>query len=182
MAEEQVAGRGWALALPLGAETVSRSAGHAARPASAGDPLIYSEVTLEHRIAFTVRSDLTTRSLNASLKGFGSPPTPAEIVVETLTVSQRLRRAAVALGLAAALALVALPIPLVHFVLVPAALLLGLIFAALRLNQREIIRSAEGSCPYCSTHQRLGLAGRVFRLPREVFCSRCGRPLDLDRD
>jgi chromate transport protein ChrA len=97
-------------------------------------------------------------------------------------VSQRLRRAAVALGLAAALALVALPIPLVHFVLVPAALLLGLIFAALRLNQREIIRSAEGSCPYCSTHQRLGLAGRVFRLPREVFCSRCGRPLDLDRD
>jgi hypothetical protein len=122
-------------------------------------------VTLEHRIAFTVRSDLTTRSLNASLKGFGSPPTPAEIVVETLTVSQRLRRAAVALGLAAALALVALPIPLVHFVLVPAALLLGLIFAALRLNQREIIRSAEGSCPYCSTHQRLGLAGRVFRLP-----------------
>jgi hypothetical protein len=125
---------------------------------------------------------METRSVEASLKGFGSPPAQAHIVVETLTLGDRLRRAGVALGLGIALALIAIPIPLVHFVLVPGALLLGVIIAGIRLGQREIIQSAEGSCPYCSTHQRLGLAGRVFRLPREVFCDRCRRSLDLGRD
>ena len=122
---------------------------------------------------------MATRSLDASLKGFGAAPTPAEVVVETLSMGDRVRRAGLALGAGALLALIALPIPLVHFVLVPGALLLGLIFAALRLKQREIFRSAEGSCPYCGTPQRLGLAGRVFRLPREVFCDKCRRSLDL---
>lgn len=129
-----------------------------------------------------IYSDMATRSLEASLKGFGAAPTPAEVVVETLGVGDRLRRAALAVAAGAVLALIALPIPLVHFVLVPGALLLGLIFAGLRLKQREIIRSAQGSCPYCGTAQRLGLAGRVFRLPREVFCDRCRRPLDLALD
>jgi hypothetical protein len=125
---------------------------------------------------------MATRSLAASLKGFGAPATPAELVVETLGLGDRVRRAALAFAAGAALAIIALPIPLVHFVLVPGALLLGLIFAGLRLNQREIIRSAKGACPYCGTRQRLGLAGRVFRLPREVFCERCRRPLDLGAD
>jgi hypothetical protein len=117
--------------------------------------------------------------MEVSLKGFGATPTQAEVVVESLTYGERLRRAGIALAAGCALALIALPIPLVHFVLVPGALFLGIIFAAVRLRQGEIIRSAEGSCPYCGTHQRLGLAGRVFRLPREVFCERCSRPLDL---
>jgi hypothetical protein len=120
-----------------------------------------------------------TRSLEVSLKGFGASPTPAQVVVESLSTGDRLRRAGIALLGGAALAVIALPIPLVHFVLVPAALLIGLVVAAMRLSQREIIRSAEGSCPYCGTPQRLGLAGRVFRLPREVFCDHCRRPLDL---
>jgi hypothetical protein len=78
-------------------------------------------------------------------------------------------------------AAVALPIPLVHLVLVPGALLLGIIFGAIRLGHREIFSSAEGACPFCGTRQRLGLAGRVFRLPREVFCRNCRRALDLGR-
>jgi hypothetical protein len=123
-----------------------------------------------------------TRPLEVSLKGFGSPPSHAVVVVETLSLGDRLRRAAIALGIGAAVAVVALPIPLVHLVLVPAAALLGVVFGVVRLGQREIIRSAEGTCPFCSNHQRLGVAGRVFRLPREVFCNRCGRPLGLGRD
>ena len=125
---------------------------------------------------------MNTQSLEVSLKGFGAAPTQAQLVVENLTAGERVRRAGVALAAAGALAVIALPIPLVHFVLVPGALLLGLIFAVMRLNQRQVIRSAEGSCPYCGTHQRLGLAGRVFRLPREVFCDKCRRPLDLGAD
>jgi hypothetical protein len=122
---------------------------------------------------------METRPLDVQLKGFGCPPGRAELVVESLNLRERMSRAALGLGAGLAIALVALPIPLVHLILVPGALLLGLVLAVIRVRQREIIRSAEGSCPYCGTRQRLGVAGRVFRLPREVFCSNCRRSLDL---
>src|SRR4051812_21003538 len=125
---------------------------------------------------------MSTRSLTVPLTGFGSPPSEAQVVVEKLTLRVRLTRAGAVGGAGLALALIALPIPLVHFVLVPAALLLGFTLGAIRLGQREIFASAEGACPFCGMPQRLGLAGRVFRLPRRVYCSSCQRELDLGKD
>lgn len=124
---------------------------------------------------------MSTQTVNASLRGFGTRPTSATLVVERLTAGRRVARAAAALGLGVAAAAVALPIPVVHFVLVPGSLLVGLIIAVVRLSQREIVRTAEGACPFCGTRQRLGLAGRKYRLPRRVHCSSCGQELDLDR-
>jgi hypothetical protein len=123
---------------------------------------------------------MTTRSLTASLKCFGALPTPALVVVEHLTPRRRVARAASMAGYGLAAAAIALPIPLVHFVLVPASLLLGSILGAMRLAQREIFHSAEGPCPFCGTQQRLGLAGKSFRLPRRAHCTKCGRELDLE--
>jgi hypothetical protein len=125
---------------------------------------------------------METHAFTASLKGFGAPPTAAAVVVERLSLRNRLSRAAAAAGLGLAAALIALPIPLVHFVLVPGALVVGLALATRRLTQREIFRSAEGPCPFCGTAQRLGLAGSSFRLPRRIHCSSCGRELDLQSD
>jgi hypothetical protein len=125
---------------------------------------------------------MTTRSLTASLKGFGAPPTTAAVVVECLTPRRRVARAASVAGLGLAAAAIALPIPLVHFVLVPGSLLLGGALGAMRLAQREIFHSAEGACPFCGTRQRLGLAGKSFRLPRQAHCTSCGRELDLEED
>jgi hypothetical protein len=125
---------------------------------------------------------MSTRSLTVPLTGFGCAPTEAQVTVESLSLRARLARGAAVAGAGLALAVIALPIPLVHFVLVPAALLLGISFGAIRLGQREIFSLAEGACPFCGTRQRLGLAGRVFRLPRRVFCSNCQRELDLGRD
>jgi hypothetical protein len=125
---------------------------------------------------------MTSRSLTASLKGFGAPPTAAVVVVETLTPRRRVARSAAVAGWALVAAAIAVPIPLVHFVLVPGSLLLGGILCAMRLGQREIFRSAEGPCPFCSTQQRLGLAGKSFRLPRRAHCINCGRELDLEED
>jgi hypothetical protein len=122
---------------------------------------------------------MPTRTLTASLTGFGHPPTQAQVVVESLTLRTRLARAATVAAAGLVVALIALPIPLVHFVLVPAGLLLGLSIAAVRLRHREIFASAEGACPVCGTRQRLGLAGKVYRLPRRVFCGHCRKELDL---
>ena len=119
------------------------------------------------------------RSLNVSLKGFGSEPTSARVVVESLDLRQRVMRGAMILAGALAVAVIALPIPLVHFILVPGALFLGLVLGVVRFRQREIFWLAEGACPFCGTQQRLGLAGRMFRLPRQVFCQHCGRHLEL---
>lgn len=122
---------------------------------------------------------MAKRALTAPLKGFGSPATVAHVEVETLTLQQRVVRSLVIIGLATGLAVVALPIPLVHFVLVPASLILGLVMGMNRFRQREIFLLARGSCPFCGTEQRLGLAGRAFRLPRQVHCKNCGRALHL---
>jgi hypothetical protein len=59
-------------------------------------------------------------------------------------------------------------------------LLVGTIIGFMRLAQRQIFVLAEGPCPFCATKQRLGLAGKSFRLPRRVHCTNCGRELDLE--
>ena len=123
---------------------------------------------------------MSTQTVNATLRGFGTSPTTARIVVEHLTPGRRLSRAAAVFGRGLAAAAIALPIPIVHFVLVPGSFLAGVILATVRLTQREIVQSAEGACPFCGTRQRLGLAGRKYRLPRRVHCSSCGQELDLD--
>ena len=120
------------------------------------------------------------RELPATLRGFGAAPSRAVVIVERLSLRARLVRAATVAGLGLAAALIALPIPVVHFVLVPGSLLAGFVLGAIRLAQREVVRRAEGPCPFCGTLQRLGLAGRTFRLPRRVHCSTCGRELDLE--
>jgi hypothetical protein len=122
---------------------------------------------------------METRSLEVPLTGFGCAPTEARIVVEHLTPRERLKRAATVLGAGVVAALIALPIPLVHFLFVPGALLAGVVLAAIRMRQHDVFRSAEASCPYCGSEQRLGLAGKVFRLPRAVHCHSCHRSLEL---
>ena len=79
-----------------------------------------------------------------------------------------------------AVAVVALPIPIVHFVLVPGGLLLAVTLGALRLREGEIFRGVEGRCPFCGTEQQFSIFGR-YRLPREVDCVSCHRRLALER-
>jgi hypothetical protein len=122
---------------------------------------------------------MSNRSITVPLKGFGCAATEAQVVVKSLSIRDRLLRSGAVIAAGFIVAAIALPIPIVHFVLVPMGLLLGLAFGLTRLRHREVFSLAEGDCPCCGTHQRLGLAGRVFRLPRRVFCRNCQRELDL---
>lgn len=122
---------------------------------------------------------MTRSEVGLRVKGFGAPPADARAEVAVLSRSERLKRAAAVLGAALAVALVGLPIPIVHFVLVPGALLLGVILAAVRLGQGEVFRAVEGRCPFCCTDQAFPVSGR-FRLPRQVHCAHCHRALSLE--
>lgn len=118
------------------------------------------------------------RTIDVPLKGFGAAPNSARLDIATLNGRDRLKRAATVLAIFLAIAVIAIPIPLVHFGLVPGALLLGLVFFWVRLGQREVFQGAEGTCPFCGTEQEFPLMGRL-RLPKEVHCASCHRSLTL---
>ncbi len=122
---------------------------------------------------------MTTATIELRLKGFGAPPGAARAEVAELTPRDRLKRAAVVFGTFVAVALIALPIPIVHFVLVPGGLVLAVVLGAVRLGQSRIFRGVEGRCPFCGTEQQFSLFGR-FRLPRRVDCASCHRRLSLE--
>jgi hypothetical protein len=121
---------------------------------------------------------MTTRILKIPLKGFGAPATDAEVQLAVLDPRDRLKRAAVVFLAFLLIAVGAIPIPLVHFVLVPLALLLGIGFGANRLRQHEIFRQVEGRCPFCGTQQSFTVMGS-FHLPKRLHCGNCQRELEL---
>ena len=109
---------------------------------------------------------------------FGAPPSGARIVLAVLDPTDRIKRAATVFAVFLLIAAGAIPIPLVHFVLVPSALLLGIGLGANRLRQREIFRRVEGRCPFCGTDQVFAGMG-PFRLPKTLHCGSCQRELEL---
>lgn len=122
---------------------------------------------------------MEVREIPVQVKGFGAPPTTAVVDIAVLSGADRMKRAGLTLGVSLVVALVALPIPLVHFILVPGSLLAGFILAGNRLTQSEIFRRAVGRCPFCGTDQAFSIMGR-FRLPKSAHCVSCGRELSLE--
>jgi hypothetical protein len=122
---------------------------------------------------------MTTRSLELQLHGFGAPLAPAQAEVAELAPRDRLKRAAAIFGTFIAVAIIAIPIPIVHFVVVPGGLLLAFLLGAVRLREGAIFRGVRGKCPFCGTEQQFPLYGR-FSLPKSLHCSNCGRKLTLD--
>ena len=115
-----------------------------------------------------------------SLKGFGVPATQVSAVTRRLALRPRLARGGAAFGAGLLAALLMLPIPIVHIIGPPLALLIGLGFGFRRLGEDEVFVSAEGSCPFCHTTQSLGLQGSGFHLPRSLICNACRQPLHLE--
>ena len=122
---------------------------------------------------------MNLRTIPLKLHGFGTPPAPARAEVAELSKAERLKRAGVVFGAFVAVAVIALPIPIVHFVLVPGGLLLAVTLGLWRLREGEIFRAVEGRCPFCGTEQTFQVLGR-FRLPRAVDCAKCHRRLTLE--
>jgi hypothetical protein len=122
---------------------------------------------------------MEVRTVELALRGFGAPPARAVAQLEILNRRERTRRAAVTFGAGLVAALIALPIPLVHFVFVPAALATGVILGLLRLRQGEVFRGVSASCPMCGKEQSFSVMGR-FKLPRKLHCEACHHQLVLD--
>ncbi|MEA2723952.1 MAG: hypothetical protein QOH59_1723 [Gemmatimonadales bacterium] len=122
---------------------------------------------------------MEVRLLELPLRAFGAEATAARVELDILSPADRLKRAGVIIGISLAVAIVAIPIPLVHLVLVPAALVLGIIFSLVKLGQQEIFRTVRGRCPRCAAEQSFTVMGR-FKLPKRLYCRSCQQELTLE--
>jgi hypothetical protein len=123
---------------------------------------------------------LSVREELVSIRGFGVVPASATISVHSLSGKERARRAGFPPMIGVGVAILVLPIPIVHLAVPPMAILGGLFLGIRRGLQREIISQARGSCPFCGVEQSLGLTGTNYHLPRDLKCSACLRPLTLE--
>jgi hypothetical protein len=123
---------------------------------------------------------VSTRQLELPIHGFGAPPSHASIELRALSGHERILRGLTAVGTGLAVAVLVLPIPIVHFAVPPFSILTGLVFGVRRTLQREIVTTARGRCPLCGTEQTLGLNGRQLRVPRDLKCRSCLQLLTLD--
>jgi hypothetical protein len=122
---------------------------------------------------------MTVRSMELVLTGFGAPPSLATLEIRTLTGRERFRRAAIAPIAGLGIAILVLPIPIVHFAVPPVALIGGVVLAVRRASQSELIATAHGACPFCGTDQTLGVNGTAYRLPRSLKCRSCLKLMTL---
>ena len=120
-------------------------------------------------------------TLRLPLSGIGVTNGQATAEVATLTLRERLRRGATAPLAGLGIAILVLPIPVVHFAVPPVAILGGIALGIRRATQRKLFHAVHGLCPCCGVEQSLGLNGAPFRLPQALKCHACLQLLVLDQ-
>jgi hypothetical protein len=119
-----------------------------------------------------------TRVQSFELIGYHGAPTPGRVTIHEFGREQRWRRALVGLAKWWGVALLAVFIPVAHFLLVPGFLGFGAWQFFQRLGTAELAVDAQGICPDCGAAQQVELAPR-WRAPQPVTCRHCHRGLRL---
>ncbi len=97
---------------------------------------------------------------------------------ELPTSGERLVRAGKILGLCWVLAVIAVFIPVLHFILVPLLLIAGPVMAYLKYRVTELAEKADGVCPECQAEVSIPL-DPADRLPKWTYCPACNKPVQL---
>jgi|SRR5689334_7836312 hypothetical protein len=119
-----------------------------------------------------------TETHTYQLTGYSPTPAQAKVTIRSFDRRERVRRALKGLATFWGAALGSVFIPVAHFLLVPSFALYGAYTFFERLGARQVVTTAEGTCPDCGKTQKLETGGR-WRLPRDVACRYCQRPLRI---
>lgn len=120
----------------------------------------------------------STVLVSARLVYPGKPDTTARVELIPRPRPQRVARTLIGLGQCWGLAIVAVFLPVLHFILVPALLLAGPFVARARWMEHATARRLTGVCPGCTKPIEYPL--RQSARPEIPFrCPECGRPLTL---
>ncbi len=108
--------------------------------------------------------------------------TAAHVVLQQFAGGERAWRAVRMLLAFIAIAILLTPIPIIHLVGPPLALIAGVVFAVRQYGVTETIRSVEAACPKCGTEQNFFAGFRVGapKLPVTLTCEQCRKELLLD--
>jgi hypothetical protein len=122
---------------------------------------------------------MNTRTVSVKLSFPGEPETVCQAEVRDWSVMERLRRGVFGLAFFWVLAGIFLPIPPIHWVLVPACLLAGPIFATMRLTEKMRLQGLKGSCPRCKVERTFPLSTRYSK-KGSFSCDQCGNLISLE--
>ena len=99
--------------------------------------------------------------------------------VQRWNPSQRMRRAVKALAITWGLAILAVFIPILHFLLVPILIILGPILASINYNKNSVILGGNAICPNCDNEFEIVRA--ADRWPLSDICSICHQHVTISK-
>ncbi len=94
-----------------------------------------------------------------------------------LPANERVARGAKVGGALWAVGFLTVFIPVLHFVLPPLFLILGLVFGWAAWHDRAEVLGGEFACPSCKTINRMAKQGESF--PKSIRCEHCHLTLEL---
>ena len=115
-----------------------------------------------------VADDGHGRCVPVRLSAFGAEPTQASMIVTTLPPRARIRRGVIGLAACWSAAVLALFVPFLWRMLVPALLVDGIMIAMVCGWWRSRVPRVLGTCPRCLTNQQFEVIGRVQ--PSQILC------------
>lgn len=120
-------------------------------------------------------------TVHARIEYTGKPASDAEVDLVRRAPAERTRRALIGWGACWAMAVVAVFIPLLHFILVPALLIAGPLVGRARWREKATVLDVRGVCPGCGKPQSVAMKQPASEaMPWR--CPECGRPLVLRLD
>ncbi|MBN8550439.1 MAG: hypothetical protein J0M12_14085 [Deltaproteobacteria bacterium] len=116
---------------------------------------------------------------NVRILGKPDKESSGTVHIKHWTPQERLLRALKTFAIWFFIALLSVFIPILHFVLVPLALLLAFIFSFMAYGQSSVVLGGSGSCPFCSA--RLDIVRKPDRWPLDDICSSCSRHVRIEK-
>lgn len=115
--------------------------------------------------------------LTVAIQGPSGKTTRGKVLHQSWSSKERTLRAFKALGIAWVLALGAVLIPILHFILVPILLLSGPLAFAWVSQQHELIAGGDGKCPECA--ETFMIARTAVKWPISDLCNKCQAGLKI---
>lgn len=115
--------------------------------------------------------DLVTKRVEGELGTIDGKKAPVILHIKELTPRDRGLIAFKRLLIFWAIALLWLPFPIIHFVMVPLFLAVGIIAFVMGLGVSQRIESAESTCPLC--HERLRFKNLKYKDALKERCAQC---------
>ncbi len=118
------------------------------------------------------------KSISVRLVSPRGKSSSGSVQVEAWERPERLKRAWKNLGIIWGMAVVAVFIPGLHFILVPLFLAAGPAFAYFTFCQSDVVLGGEGTCPECGKPFKIERS--AVKWPLKDLCSACQNSVDVE--